>query len=63
LDETKRGLAIASSLGFVHSLFHPRGPLPLTDNVGMGIAVVIVQRSLDKERYAKNVQYETVRKF
>jgi hypothetical protein len=46
LDEAKRGLAIASSLGFVHSLYHPRGPFPVVDTMGMGIAIVMVQRSL-----------------
>ena len=55
LDEAKRGLAIATSLGFAQSLFRPRGPFPPTDTMGMGVAVVIVQRSLAKGRYAKNV--------
>jgi hypothetical protein len=31
--------------------------------MGMGVATVIVQCSLDKGRYAKHVQYETVRKI
>jgi hypothetical protein len=63
LDETKRGLAIASSLGFAHTLFRPRGPFPPIDTMGVGVAVVMIQRSLHQGRYQKNVQYETVRKF
>jgi hypothetical protein len=63
LVEAKRGIAIASALGFGQTLFWPRGPFPPTDTMGVGIAVIIVQRSLDKGRYSDNVQYETVRKF
>ncbi len=63
LGEAKRGLAIASSLGFAHSLFRPRGPFPVLDTMGMGVAVVMLQRSLNPGKYAKNVQFETVRKF
>jgi hypothetical protein len=63
LDEAKRGIAIASALGFAQTLFWPRGPFPPTDTMGVGIAGIIVQRSLDKGRYSDNVQYETVQKF
>jgi hypothetical protein len=63
LDEAKRGIAIASALGFAHSLFWPGGPFPPADTMGVGTAVIIVQRSLDKGRYSDNVQYKTVRKF
>jgi len=63
LDETLRGLNIASHLGFAHSLFHPRGPFPLTDTFGLGAAIIIVQRSLSKGRYGPTAQYETIRKF
>jgi hypothetical protein len=63
LQEVKRGLAIASSLGFAHSLFRPMGPFPVEDNMGMGIAIVLLQRSLDKGKYDKTVQFETIRKF
>jgi len=51
LDEMKRGLGIASQLGFAHALFSPRGPFPPKDFMGMAPAVVIVQRSLAKGRY------------
>jgi hypothetical protein len=63
LDEGKRGLAIATPLGFAHSLFRPRGPFPPADNMGMGVAVVMVQRSLGRGKYARTLQFETVRKF
>jgi hypothetical protein len=63
LEEAKRGLAIATQLGFAHSLFGPRGPFPLADTMGMGVAVVIVQRSLARGKYGPNAQYETIRKF
>lgn len=63
LGEAKRGLAIASALGFAHSLFRPMGPFPLQDNMGMGIAIVLLQRSLDKGKHDKTIQFETLRKF
>jgi hypothetical protein len=63
LSEAKHGLAIASSLGFAHSLFRPMGPFPMQDNMGMGIAIVLLQRSLDKGKHNKTIQLETLRKF
>jgi len=63
LEEALRGLSIASQLGFAHSLFGPRGPFPVADSMGMGPAIVIVQRSLARGRYAETCQYETIRKF
>jgi len=63
LDEMKRGLGIATQLGFAQNLFPPRGPFPQEDTMGMGPEVVIVQKSLAKGRHGANVQYETVRKF
>jgi hypothetical protein len=47
LDEAKQGQANSSALGFAHTLFAPRGPFPATDTMGMGVAVVMVQRSLN----------------
>ncbi len=35
----------------------------MVDTMGMGVAVVMLQWSLNLARYAKNVQFETVRKF
>jgi ribosomal protein S10 len=63
LGEAKRGIAIASSLGFAHSLFHSRGPFPPVDTMGVGTAVVIIQCSLDQGWYSHHVQYETICKF
>lgn len=48
LDETKR---IASSLGFAHTLFRPRGPFPPIE----GVAVVMIQRLLHQGCYWKTV--------
>jgi hypothetical protein len=31
--------------------------------MGMGVAIVLLQCSLNSGKYAKNVHYETVRKF
>jgi hypothetical protein len=63
LLKVKISLAIVTQLGYTNSLFHPRGPFPVVDLTGMGIAVVMVQRSLNKGHYADTLQFETVRKF
>jgi hypothetical protein len=63
LDEAKRDLAIATALGFSQTLFCPRGPFLPVDTMGMGVAMVMLQRSLNKGCYAKTLQYETVQKF
>jgi hypothetical protein len=63
LEEAKKGLAIATALGFSHSLFRPRGPFPVIDNMGMGVAVLMLQCSLHKGKYNHTLQYETVCKF
>lgn len=63
LDEAKRSLSIASNFGFAHSLFRPMGPFPPEDTLGIGVAVVMLQRSLDKGKSDKTVQFETVRKI
>ena len=39
------------------------GPFPLTDTWGMYIAVVILQRLLDKGIYRETIQYETAQKL
>jgi hypothetical protein len=60
LSEIKRGLAVASSLGFARQLFPPLGPFPLEDSFGMGAAIIMLQRTLDPERYNKDhVQFDT----
>jgi hypothetical protein len=48
LLEAKISLAIATQLGHTYSLFFPRGPNSVVDSMGMGIAVVMVQCSLNK---------------
>lgn len=63
LDEAKRGIAIASSLGFSQSLFRPLGPFPITDSFGMSAAIVMQLRSLEKGKYANHLQFDTIRKF
>jgi hypothetical protein len=40
----------------------PMGPFPLADTGGMEIASGILNRSLDKGKYAEHVQHETFRK-
>jgi hypothetical protein len=63
LAECKRGLDIAGSLGFRNNLFPQMGPFPLDDSFGMGVAIVILQISLNPGKYDKHVQFGTIRKF
>jgi hypothetical protein len=63
MDEVKCSLYIASNFGFAHSLFHPMGPFSPEDTVGIGVAVVMLQRSLDKRKSNKTIQFETIRKI
>lgn len=64
LSEIKRGLAVASSLGFAHQLYPPLGPFPLEDSFGMGAAIVMLQRTLDPGKYNRDhVQFDTARKL
>ena len=39
------------------------GPHPLEDNWGMGLAAVLLRRTLDAGNYAPNIQFETARKI
>jgi hypothetical protein len=39
------------------------GPHPVEDNWGMGLAIVMLHKSLDKGKYRDTVQFETVRKL
>jgi hypothetical protein len=39
-----------------------RGPFPVEDDWGMGLAAVLLMRSLDKGKNSEFVQYETIRK-
>jgi hypothetical protein len=63
LREARRGLRIASSLGFRNKLFTPLGPYPLEDSFGMRAAVVMLEVSLNPGINDDTVQYGTVRKF
>jgi hypothetical protein len=46
LQEVKLGITIVTQLGFADVLFDARGPFPPTDSMRMGIAIVMVLRSL-----------------
>lgn len=63
LREARRGLRIASSLGFRDNLFTPLGPYPLEDVVGMRAATVMLEISKNPGINDTTVQYGTVRKF
>jgi hypothetical protein len=63
LAECRRGVIIASSLGFKNKLFKPMGPYPVEDTFGMGAAIVILQIFLNPGKYDKHVQFGTIRKF
>jgi hypothetical protein len=63
LREARRGLRIASSLGFRDSLFTPLGPYELKDTFGMRAAMVMLEVSLNPGKNDTTVQYGTVRKF
>ena len=41
----------------------PMGPHPIEDNWGMGIALIVLRKSLDKGKYAETVQYDTARRI
>ena len=47
----------------LENLFPAMGPFPVVDTQGMGVAVCMLVRSLDKGRYRATLQYDTVRKM
>ena len=59
----KRMIAINEDTFGMPDLFPSMGPHPLEDNWGMGLAIVMLHKSLDKGRYRSTVQFETVRKL
>ena len=59
----RQGYGVAVELGFGHKLYRPMGPFPLEDTFGMGAAVVMLQLSLKQGKYAKTLQFGTVRKY
>jgi len=63
LREARRGLRIASSLGFRDKLFAQLGPFPVEDTFGMRAAVVMLEVSLNPGKNDYTVQYGTVQKF
>ncbi len=40
-----------------------RGPFPVADTFGVGVAIAMVLKSLDKGRYSAHQQFETIRKL
>ena len=59
----KRLFSIASDDYGMKAILPEMGPHELCDSWGMGIAVVLLGKSLDKGLYGPNVQFETVRKL
>ena len=47
----------------IKNILPDMGPHDVTDNWGMGIAVVLLGKTLDKGNYGPNVQFETARKL
>jgi hypothetical protein len=63
LQEAKIGQKSAKSFGFPDdSATPPMGPFPLSDNLGMKAALVVLDRLLDPRHYADYVQWEAFRK-
>ena len=60
--ETRKIVLVSNKLG-LEDVLPIMGPFPLTDTQGMGIAVSVLMRSLDKGRYQNTLQYESVRKM
>jgi hypothetical protein len=53
LQEAKRGLRSVRRFAFPgDSVTLPMGPVPLSDNLGMKAALVVLDRSLDAGRYS-----------
>jgi len=57
-----RCLRTEVKLGIPHIL-PPIGPFPLEDNLGMRAALAVLDKSLDKGRYAERVQWATFRRM
>ena len=60
--DSKKIVETSQSLGLDDTLPEMR-PFPLHDIQGMGLAVCILVRSLDKGRYQSTLQYKSVRKL
>ena len=59
----KRMLEINATVFGLPDLLPNMGPHPVEDNWGMGLAIVMLHKSLDKGKYRDTVQFETVRKL
>ena len=60
--ESRKIVAVSNRLG-LENVLSVVEPFPLSDTQGMGIAVSILLRSLNKGRYQNTFQYESVRKM
>ena len=60
--DSKKTMEISQSLSLDDTL-PEMGPFALKDTKGMGLAVCILIRSLDKGRHQSTLQYESVRKL
>ena len=67
INNTRNGSKRILEIGLNHfglaNILPDMGPHPLRDDWGMGLAIVMLQKSLDKGRYKATVQFETVRKL
>jgi hypothetical protein len=61
LREAKQGARFVARLQ-MPPLTPEMGPFPLNDSLGMGIAAVVLDRSLDQGKHEDQVQFETFRK-
>jgi hypothetical protein len=59
----KRMLQINTEVFGLPDLLPKMGPHPLKDNWGIGLAIIMLHKSLDKGKYRDTVQFETVRKL
>ena len=61
--DLKKMLDISMGVYGLNSLLPDMGPHPLRDDWGMGLAIVLLHRTLDKGNNTENIQYQTARKF
>ena len=66
-NNTRNGCKRILEIGLNHfglrNVLPNMGPHVLRDEWGMGLAIIMLQKSLDKGRYKATVQFETVRKL
>ena len=60
--EGVRVLELSKQLG-LENPYPRRGPYPVKDSFGMGVAAMMLMRSLDTGKNARTIQYETMRKL